>query len=114
MPVLSEVICNVLGYENVSGVAAIEHALGDINACTGDVDAVVNVGDLIHRPTMNSHPHLKPHRTAQLLRDLQCALDRLFEIFEKEQSHPVAGRQTNQFILCFGGAKTLGLTNNSI
>jgi hypothetical protein len=48
------------------------------------------------------------------LRDFQSASDRLFEIFEKEQSHAVTSGQTNQFVFRFSSAETIGPADNLI
>ena len=57
--VLFQIIGHMLGEQNVSGVAAIHHALRDVDARAGDVGLFVQIGDFIDRAAVNSHPDLK-------------------------------------------------------
>ena len=50
VPVLTEIVGDMFGYEDVAGVSTIEHALSDVNTCSGNIDAVVHVGDLVDGP----------------------------------------------------------------
>ena len=98
----------------MAGVAAIEHALSDVNACSGDINAVVHVRDLVNGTAVNSHPHLNLRMVLECLRYFQRATRRLLEIFEEQQRHPIAGRQANQFVFRFGGAETISATDDAV
>ena len=114
MPVLSKIVGNMFGHENVPCVAAIEHALGDIDSSARDINAIIHVRDLINRTTVNSHPNLKSRRGAQFLCDLQGTAHRLFEVFEKQQRHAIAHGQSDEFIFRFSRAETFRLADDAI
>ena len=54
---LRQVIRDMLRKKNVARVTAVHHALGEIDARTGDVRAIVHVPDLIDRSAVNPHAH---------------------------------------------------------
>ena len=57
MSILSQIICDVFRKKDVSGVSAVHYPLGYVNSAAGDVDAVIDVPDLIDRPAVNPHPY---------------------------------------------------------
>ena len=46
--------------------------------------------------------------------NLHCTFNGRFMIAEKDERHPVPGRQANQFLLGFGETKPGGLAHNTI
>ena len=64
--------------KNVSGIAAIQHPLGDIDSRARDIRLLVNVYDAIHRTTMNPHAQLDPRTTLQGSADFERAPHRFF------------------------------------
>src|SRR5207248_9608348 len=54
--VLLEIFGDVFRNKDMPGVAAIHDALGQVNARTGNVGALIHIGDFIHRPAVNAHP----------------------------------------------------------
>src|SRR5438876_5698459 len=98
----------------MAGVAAIEHALGDVNTCSGNIDAVVHIRDLVDGTTVNSHPYLNLRMVLECLRDFQRTMRRLLETFEEQQRHPIAGWQANEFVFRFGGAETISAPNDVV
>ena len=59
VPVVSKNVGNMLGHENVPGVATFDHALGNIDSSAGDINAIVHIRDLIDRTAVNSHADLR-------------------------------------------------------
>src|SRR2546430_1592994 len=55
--IMLQVIGDTFGEKNVAGIAAIHHALGDIDAGAGDVRLFVQVSDVIDRSAVDSHSH---------------------------------------------------------
>ena len=53
--VLSEVVRHMLGQENMSGVAAIHYPLSHVDSGSSYIGAVIHIGDLIDRATVNAH-----------------------------------------------------------
>src|SRR6266404_8873787 len=104
----------MFGYKNVAGVAAIEHALSDVNSCSSDIYSVVHVRDLVNGAGVNSHPHLNLRMVLECLRDFQRTTRRLLEIFEEQQRHPIAGWQANEFVFRFGGAETISAPDDAV
>ncbi|OLE75998.1 MAG: hypothetical protein AUG74_03050 [Bacteroidetes bacterium 13_1_20CM_4_60_6] len=98
----------------MAGISAIEHALSDVNPCSGNIDAVVHVRDLVDRTAVDSHSHLNFRVVLERLRDFQRTTRRLFEIFKKQQGHTIAGRQADQFIFCFSSAETLSAADDAV
>src|SRR4029077_15376927 len=107
MTILSKVICDVFGQENVASVAALDYALRDGDAAASDVNAIVYIWNLIHRAAVNSHPEFDLQSIAQSGGNFQCTANWLVEIFKKKQRHAVAGGQSNEFVFSFGRTKTL-------
>src|SRR5438874_7727631 len=51
--VLREIVGHASANENVTGIATIHHPLRGINAGPGDVLALVDIGHVMHRPTVD-------------------------------------------------------------
>src|SRR5439155_26760852 len=60
------------GQKNVSGITAIQHSLRDVDSRSCKIRFVVNVGDSIDRPTVNSHPQLNERMLLQGFADLEA------------------------------------------
>ena len=56
LPVVLQIVGYMSGEKNVSRISAIHHPLGDINSSAGDICSIVNVSNLVHRSTVNTHP----------------------------------------------------------
>ena len=56
--VLFEIICHMLGQQDVSAVPTIHHPLRDVDASAGDVRPFVHVGHFVHWAAMNAHADL--------------------------------------------------------
>src|SRR5437867_12755778 len=53
-----EIICHMLGQQDVSTVPTIHHPLRDVDASAGDVRPFVHVGHFVHWAAMNAHADL--------------------------------------------------------
>ena len=87
-----QIIRNMFGEQDVTGIAAIHHALSHVDPTAGDVGAPANIGYFADRPAMNSHAHGNVGMGLECLRDLERALRRFLRAITKDQRHPVAGR----------------------
>ena len=92
LPILHQVIRNVLGEENVPGVAAIHDPLRHVDSGSGDIGASAHVSHFAHRSAVNAHPHRKFRVLEERFGNLECAPGRFLRAAAKHQRHPVAGR----------------------
>jgi hypothetical protein len=56
MPVLAQVLRHVRRQKNMPGIAAIHHALRNIDSRTGYVRFLINIRDSVDGTAVNSHP----------------------------------------------------------
>ena len=114
MAELFQVFGDVLGEQDVTGIAAIHHALGDVDAGTGNVGPTAHIYYPAYRPTVHAHtqPELRMffYRAADLQRAFHWRLRRVV----KNQRHSIAGRNCNQPMVCVGFAELFGATDNLI
>ena len=86
------------------GVAAIHHALREINSGASDVRSLIDILDGGHRAAVDSHSHWQRWiERAKRPRDLHRTTHRRFRCCKKNQRHAVAGRQPDKFPVRFGG-----------
>ena len=88
-------------------VAAIEHALRDVDPRPRHVRLVVDIPDRIDRPAVNSHPQLNVRLLLQGFASFERTAHRLFRTAEEKERHPVSGRHSNEFAACFCRTKRL-------
>src|SRR5262245_45774214 len=88
--IMFQVFSYVLGKKNVAHVAAVHHALRDVNSGTGDIGAIVYVGDGTHRAAVNSHSNSNRTVIVEELRNFGSASNRRFWRTEKDEGHSVA------------------------
>ncbi len=110
--VRGKVVGHAFGKENMTGVAAIHHPLGQINASAGHVGAIVHVLHLLDRTAVNADAETDLGSLLQRRSDLQRALERRLELIEEDQRHAITGRQAKQFAFRFRGAETIGLAHD--
>src|SRR5256886_665774 len=89
---LRQITREAFAYQNVTCIAAIHHPTRDIDSYSGNVFARVSVSDVLHRPTMDSHPYPQARLRAQSPADFQSALGRPLHCTGEDQGHTVAGR----------------------
>ena len=82
----------------MSGIAAVHQPLRHIDSYSGDVALLVDIGDLIHRPAVDSHPQLQFRVLAQLATDLQRTAHRRIHARKKGQHHSIPRWDAHQFI----------------
>jgi hypothetical protein len=100
-----KIVGDTLGEQNVTGVAAIHNPLGEVNSSTGEICPLIDVGNLIDGPTMDTHPNQKTRVVSQGAADLQCALCWGFRGVAENQRHPISTRQAQEPALIFRLAK---------
>ena len=108
-----QVFGDVLGKQDVLGITTIHHPLGNVDAGTGNVGPTAHIHHPAHRPAVHAHAQLElgmfPCRAA----DLQGAFHRRFRGVVKHQCHPIAGRNGNQPMVCFGFSELFGARGQS-
>src|SRR5215831_15328875 len=114
VPIMNKVLGYVRRQKNVSGIAAIQHPLSNVNSRAGYVRFVVYVGDPINRPAVNPHPYLKLRMSLQCSANFQSASHRLFRTAKKKERHPIAGWHSNKFLASLRNPKTFRCTNDLI
>src|SRR6266542_2393453 len=102
------------GQENVSGITAIQHSLGDVDSRSCKVRFVVNIGNAIDRTTVNPHTQPNMWMILQGSADLQSAAYRFLGTVKKKQGHPVSRLHSTELAPCFGKSKTFGASHDLI
>ncbi len=98
LPVLHQIVGDVLREEDVPGIAAIHYSLRHVDPGAGHIGSIVDVGDLVDRSTVNPHP--KPQFGMLLIGagELEPALHRRFRVGAENQRHFIAGRSRINFL----------------
>src|SRR6185369_12205787 len=112
--VLPQITSEAFTHQNMTCVAAIHHPTGNIDSYSGNVFSRVSIPDVLHWPTMDSHPYRHARLRVQSLADLQRALSRPLNRTGEGKGHAVAGRQDDQLPRRFRCARRLRITNNLI
>ena len=112
--VLRQIVSHAFRKKDVTGITAIHHPLCDVNAGTGDVLALVHIGDVMHRAAVNTHPHGQTRLCTQLLTDLERAFHRIFHRAGEDQRHAVTRRKKDELTRCLRCAHRVGLTHNLV
>src|SRR5258708_30870293 len=94
--ILLKVFGDSLRKQDMTGVATIHHALGEINPNPGRVDPIIYVGHRAHGPAVHAHSHPQTRMASQIAADFHGALDRLLGTVIKNERHSVAGRNLHQ------------------
>src|SRR4051812_3477377 len=89
--VLFEIFSDAPRQENVSGVAAIHHALREVYSSAGQIGASINIANLVHGSAVNSHSNPK-RGVLECSRDFHCTARRRLRAIEKNQHDSIAGR----------------------
>ena len=91
--VLRQVIPHAFRQQDVPCVAAIHHALGDVDPSASNVGALINISRSAHRPAVNTHPQRKLRTPLQFAANLNRAFHRRLRAGKEDQRHSVAGGQ---------------------
>jgi hypothetical protein len=70
--------------ENVSGIAAIQHSLRDVDSRSYKVRFIINVGDSIDRATVNPHSQPNLRMILQRSANLERTPHRFFRTVKKK------------------------------
>ena len=114
LAVLLEILGDALRQQNVSGVAAIHHALRDVDPDAGGVGPPVHVDHRAHRPAVHAHAHLQFGMCLQSAMNFQRAFHRLLRTLIEDQRHSIAGRDFYQSIRRFRPFEFVRAANNLI
>ena len=87
--VLRQIFGGAFGKQDVTGIAQIHHALGDIDAGACHIGTIVDVGYATNRPGVNAHAQSQSRMRFQSVGYLHGALQRRFGRGEKHQRHAV-------------------------
>ena len=98
----------------MTGVAAVHHALGDIDSGARDVGAIIDIQNFINGTAVDSHAQTKFRMSCQFAANFQRAPDRRFRIIKENKRDTVARWQPAQFTGCFGGVELLGAARNFV
>jgi hypothetical protein len=82
----------------VPWISTIHHALGDVDSSTRDIQIRVDVRNAVDRARMNPHAQLDFGMLAESLAQLQGTADSGFGVAKEDQSHAVAGGQSNELV----------------
>ena len=55
--ILCQIIGNPFGEQNVTGIAAVHHALGHVDSGACDIGLLVQISDLVNGTAVNAHSH---------------------------------------------------------
>ena len=55
--ILCEIIGDAFGKENVTGIAAVHHALGHVYSGACDIGLLIQISDLVNGTAVNAHSH---------------------------------------------------------
>src|SRR5206468_7659287 len=104
---LFQIFRHVLGEQDVTGIAAIHHPLGNINSGPGNVGPTAYIHDAADRATMHTHAQFEFGVFLQRAADFERAFNRRFGGVVKYQGHTVARWNRNQPIIDFRSLKLL-------
>src|SRR5437879_10228327 len=74
--ILLKIFSDSLRKQNMTGIATIHHALGEITSNPRGVDPIIYVRHRAHRPAVHAHAHTKTWMASQTAADFHGALDR--------------------------------------
>jgi hypothetical protein len=114
MPVLAQVLRHVRRQKNVTGVAAIHHALRNVDSRTGYVRFLINIRDSVDGTAVNSHPQPDAWMILQCSANLECAPGGFLRTAEKGERHPITGRHPSEFAASFCCPKTFGAADDPV
>jgi len=83
--------------QNVTGITAIHHPLGHIDAGAGNVRLFVQIDHFVNRAAVDSHSNLQPRVGLERFTDLKGTKHRRFRSRPKNQRSAVTGWKPQQF-----------------
>src|SRR4030095_10290687 len=100
--------------KDVPGIGTIHQPLRHIDSRPGDVRPVVDIGDLIDRPAVDTHAYLDMRMIFKGSANFERTSRGLFRTAEKKERHPITGRDPSEFALAFSCPKTLGAADDLV
>src|SRR4029077_10537725 len=94
--IVFEVLSDMFGKENVSGLAAIHHPLRYIKTGTSEIRVTIHIYHAADRTAVYSHPKLQAGMLFENATDFYRALRWRFRAGVKDQRHPVTSWNFNQ------------------
>src|SRR4029078_5299434 len=91
-----QIFGDVPGKQNVLGITAIHHPLGNVDAGASDVGTPTHIHYSTHRAAVHARAQVELRMLPGRATDLQGALHRRFRAVVKHQRHSVAGWDTDQ------------------
>ena len=88
-------------------------SLREINPGTGDVRPIIDVDHFLDRAAVNTDAQMNLGMTLESRADLHRAFEWRLETVEKDEVHPVTGREANQLSRCFGRAEARSLAREA-
>src|SRR5438477_9737413 len=104
MAVLFQVLGHMFRDEDMPGITAIHHSLGDVDSGTRYVGATTYVNHTTDRSAVHPHPQLELRVFPRATTDLQRAFHRRFRSVVENQRHAVSGRHGDEPPICLRGA----------
>ena len=98
----------------MTSVATIHHPLCHVDTGTGYIGSLVYIQNDIDGTAMDSHPQPNLGMIFYGRTNLHGRLNGRFMIAEKDERHPIASRQANQFLLSFSATKPGAVAHNTI
>jgi len=114
MPVKRQVFGHAFRKQDVTAVAAIHHPLRDVDSTASQVRSIVYIGHFVYWPTVDAHAQAEVCGIFQCLGNFHSTPHRRFRTGKKDQHHSITGRQPNQFVRRFRGAKLTGTPDDLI
>ena len=114
MAELFQIFRDMLGKQDVLGIATIHHSLGNVDAGAGDVGTSTHIDHSANRAAVHPHAQLELGMFLYRSADLQRTFHRRFRRVVKNQRHSIAGRNCNQPMVRFGFAELFGAADNLI
>ncbi|MGB8341851.1 MAG: hypothetical protein WCE51_09685 [Chthoniobacterales bacterium] len=97
--VFFEILGDMLGKENVPGIATIHHPLRHVDAGARDIIPATHVGHFADRSAMYSHSHSNLRMPLERLCNLQRTARRFLRAVAKNERHPIARRKPNELFV---------------
>src|ERR1041385_5464758 len=94
--VLSEIIRDALGKKNVPGIPTIHHPLCHVDSSTSNVAPIIDIGYLVNRPAVDSHPQLHLGVPTQFAAKLLSTPHRCVHPSKENEHHAISRWQTNK------------------
>src|SRR5436190_16585900 len=114
MAILFQILCHVLGDEDVAGIAAIHHPLRDVDSSSRNVCAATYVHYAADRSAMDPHAQFQLWVFADGTANFQRALHRGFGGVIEDERHTVTSRHGNEPTLCLRRAEMFSLADDLI